>query len=381
MKLNAMFFFSFHSKIFSCESHARAAAADFAKSCVHYINTNLPGNVQVSASHADFMKRFIECFSEHFETEFARRRATQQKPNGTAINSIEEEPEPATESATKPSKPFFRRLSFKGLRKGKVRCCMEPTRRHFMRSADNFGCLCWCGRPHFIRWHSQHCTNERAHTHTQTFSKTNKYPQWLLFSLPPLCPSISLSLFLVFLSVSVSASPQLPRVSFSSASGFSSFFSESSVLYCYRHCSINITQRTTMHRAVGREKRNCPISWSNAEKSVKLMCWRRRVSTNHRKIKNGKSVSWRWWKQSVDIYWNFIHHQMPKRWARKKWDTLASSRCESKPNWILHTWIDLFCFLFGIATEWSILLFDIGCAGDHSPRNAVPWKYIRNQSW
>lgn len=105
---------------FSCERHARHAATDFAKSCVHYINTNLPGNVQVSASHTDFMKRFIECFSEHFETEFARRRATQQKPNGT-INSIEEEPDLATEVATKPSKPFFRRLSFKGLRKGKVR--------------------------------------------------------------------------------------------------------------------------------------------------------------------------------------------------------------------------------------------------------------------
>lgn len=105
--------------IFSCERHARNAASDFAKSCVQYINTNLPVNVQVSASHTDFMKRFIEIFSEHFETEFAKRRAAHQKPNGT-INSIEEEPEPATEVTTKPSKPFFRRLSFKGLRKGKV---------------------------------------------------------------------------------------------------------------------------------------------------------------------------------------------------------------------------------------------------------------------
>lgn len=131
----------FASKNFSCERHARAAAADFAKSCVHYINTNLPGNVQVSASHTDFMKRFIECFSEHFETEFARRRATQQKPNGT-INSIEEEPEPATETTTKPSKPFFRRLSFKGLRKGKV--CAEPNEQKIesilKKSADKIGC-------------------------------------------------------------------------------------------------------------------------------------------------------------------------------------------------------------------------------------------------
>lgn len=105
---------------FSCERHARAAASDFAKSCVHYINTNLPGNVQVSASHTDFMKRFIECFSEHFETEFSRRRLSHQKPNGT-VNSIEEEPEQTNQvEAPKPSKPFFRRLSFKGLKKGKV---------------------------------------------------------------------------------------------------------------------------------------------------------------------------------------------------------------------------------------------------------------------
>lgn len=107
-------------KIFSCERHARASASDFAKSCVHYINTNLPGNVQVSASHTDFMKRFIECFSEHFETEFTRRRASQRKSNGT-VNSIDEEMDRVEAmEAPKPSKPFFRRLSFKGLKKGKV---------------------------------------------------------------------------------------------------------------------------------------------------------------------------------------------------------------------------------------------------------------------
>ncbi|XP_031631928.1 SH2B adapter protein 2 isoform X2 [Contarinia nasturtii] len=103
-----------------CERHARAAAADFAKSCVHYINTNLPGNVQISASHTDFMKRFIECFSEHFETEFSRRRLSHQKPNGT-VNSIDEDAERIDHvDAPKPSKPFFRRLSFKGLKKGKA---------------------------------------------------------------------------------------------------------------------------------------------------------------------------------------------------------------------------------------------------------------------
>lgn len=106
----------------SCERHARAAASDFAKSCIHYINTNLPGNVQVSASHTDFLKRFIECFSEHFETEFSRRRLSHQKPSNGTVTSVEDESDYADHSdLPKPNKPFFRRLSFKGLKKGKVR--------------------------------------------------------------------------------------------------------------------------------------------------------------------------------------------------------------------------------------------------------------------
>lgn len=57
-----------------CERHARAAASDFAKSCVHYINKNLPENVRATVSHRDFMMKYIECFSGHFNTEFSRRR-------------------------------------------------------------------------------------------------------------------------------------------------------------------------------------------------------------------------------------------------------------------------------------------------------------------
>lgn len=106
---------------FSCERHARAAASDFAKSCVHYVNTNLPENVRATVSHSDFMKKFIDCFSEHFETEFSRRRSHQKHSNGT-VASIEEESADYTEriQSPKPAKTFFRRLSFKGLRKGKV---------------------------------------------------------------------------------------------------------------------------------------------------------------------------------------------------------------------------------------------------------------------
>lgn len=57
-----------------CERHARASASDFAKSCIHYVNKNLPENVRATVSHRDFMMKFIECFSDHFDTEFSRRR-------------------------------------------------------------------------------------------------------------------------------------------------------------------------------------------------------------------------------------------------------------------------------------------------------------------
>lgn len=58
-----------------CERHARAAASDFAKSCVHYINKNLPENVRTTVSHREFMVKFIDCFSDHFDSEFSRRRS------------------------------------------------------------------------------------------------------------------------------------------------------------------------------------------------------------------------------------------------------------------------------------------------------------------
>lgn len=69
------------------------------------------------------MRRFVDCFSEHFETEFSRRRLSQQKPSNGTITSVEEESDYAVDHSDvpKPTKPFFRRLSFKGLKKGKVR--------------------------------------------------------------------------------------------------------------------------------------------------------------------------------------------------------------------------------------------------------------------
>lgn len=96
-----------------CERHARVAATDFAKSCAHYIAKH---NGCENVSHRDFMRKFIECFSDHFDAEYSRRR-TQNKTNGTVL---EEESDYSEDSPKTSHKPFFRRLSFKGLRKGKA---------------------------------------------------------------------------------------------------------------------------------------------------------------------------------------------------------------------------------------------------------------------
>lgn len=103
-----------------CERHARAASADFARSCVHYVTNNLPESARQTVSHRDFMRRFIEVFQEHFEHDFYRRRMQSKTGNGTAMVLEESDYSEETDSPKTNHKPFFRRLSFKGLRKGKV---------------------------------------------------------------------------------------------------------------------------------------------------------------------------------------------------------------------------------------------------------------------
>ncbi|KAG4069486.1 hypothetical protein HA402_006852 [Bradysia odoriphaga] len=101
-----------------CERHARASASDFAKSCIHYVNKNLPENVRATVSHRDFMMKFIECFSDHFDTEFSRRRV-HKTGNGSVTLPEETDYTDEIEIPKTTHKPFFRRLSFKGLRRGK----------------------------------------------------------------------------------------------------------------------------------------------------------------------------------------------------------------------------------------------------------------------
>ncbi|XP_029671311.1 SH2B adapter protein 2 isoform X1 [Formica exsecta] len=129
-----------------CERHARALASDFAKAFCTYVNLNLPESARTDISHHDFLKKFVESFCEHFENEYLRQNvrslslhdtrsiassdrdtnlASQNATNAPALASSHEEFSDYSEHegeavSPKPAhKPFFRRLSFKGLKKGK----------------------------------------------------------------------------------------------------------------------------------------------------------------------------------------------------------------------------------------------------------------------
>lgn len=119
-----------------CDRHARAAASEFAKNCCKYLEKNKNKNGDANPSIQQLELKFIESFSSHFESEYRRsqgkvsRRASvlwschtrfifnfQTTVNGTVLEESDysEEIEPSRTN----HKPFFRRLSFKGLRKGK----------------------------------------------------------------------------------------------------------------------------------------------------------------------------------------------------------------------------------------------------------------------
>lgn len=97
-----------------CERHAKVAATDFAKACITYINGNLPPEEARNIQHRSFAQKFVESFSVHYDTEFFRRRST-LKSGGGSVEFDEEHEVPRLLS-----KSLLRRLSFKGLRKGKV---------------------------------------------------------------------------------------------------------------------------------------------------------------------------------------------------------------------------------------------------------------------
>ncbi|XP_011687056.1 PREDICTED: SH2B adapter protein 1 [Wasmannia auropunctata] len=128
-----------------CERHARASASDFAKAFCTYVSLNLPESARANLSHRDFLRKFVESFCEHFESEYLRQSVRSLSLHDTkSAASNEKDVNVASQNANAPvrassheefsdysehegeavspkptHKPFFRRLSFKGLKKGK----------------------------------------------------------------------------------------------------------------------------------------------------------------------------------------------------------------------------------------------------------------------
>lgn len=110
-----------NSWIAFCEKHAKVAASNFAKAFLCFVNSH---NADPSTvDHKEFVAKFIDCFEETFETDLASLKA---KPNGITAGpsngfhgSVREESEYSTREVVKTKRPFFRRLSFKALTKGK----------------------------------------------------------------------------------------------------------------------------------------------------------------------------------------------------------------------------------------------------------------------
>ncbi|XP_060533564.1 SH2B adapter protein 1 [Cylas formicarius] len=102
-----------------CERHAMAAAHDFSKSCVQYINMSLPESSKSLVTAKDLLKRFFDCFTEEFEKDFNKRKLQINKVSNGVSSASEDTFETEESSPKMQHKPFFRRLSFKMLRKSK----------------------------------------------------------------------------------------------------------------------------------------------------------------------------------------------------------------------------------------------------------------------
>ncbi|XP_059217758.1 SH2B adapter protein 2 isoform X1 [Stomoxys calcitrans] len=114
------------------ERHARVAAADFAKACISYINGGLSPEEARNLTYRNFGEKFIDSFAIHYEKEFLRRRSNLKVGNGV----LEETEYTGEEQPKIFPKTFFRRLSFKGLRKGKNFLFLQTL---FHKSSDEEG--------------------------------------------------------------------------------------------------------------------------------------------------------------------------------------------------------------------------------------------------
>lgn len=98
------------SMIEFCERHAQAAAQDFSKSCIQYINTSIQENTNVSLTYRDFLKRYVDTFTEQFEIDFNKRKLHSAKISNGFVSKNEEEIDTEEGSPKMHHKPFFRRF-------------------------------------------------------------------------------------------------------------------------------------------------------------------------------------------------------------------------------------------------------------------------------
>ncbi|XP_014204226.1 SH2B adapter protein 2 [Copidosoma floridanum] len=129
-----------------CDRQARYAAQEFARAFCTYVNVELTEIARTNLSYKDFLRKFFERFCDHFEVEYSKRSVrspSSQNLRLTASNnrisnaisqnnrisvraSSNEEfgnhlQQNGEKTSPKPThKPFFRRLSFKGLKKSKA---------------------------------------------------------------------------------------------------------------------------------------------------------------------------------------------------------------------------------------------------------------------
>lgn len=116
-----------------CNKHAKLAASNFARSFICYVNSHNLNSPTLE--HKEFITKFIDTFVEHFEIELAKHNDKGHLTNGVVGSSginghhnhsghepsdyFEQDPPEMIRSPKPHSKPFFRRLSFKALKKGK----------------------------------------------------------------------------------------------------------------------------------------------------------------------------------------------------------------------------------------------------------------------
>lgn len=97
-----------------CERHAQAAAQDFSKSCMQYMNTTLLENAASSVTYRDFLKKYVDSFTEQFEIDFNKRRLHNTKiSNGVGSKDEDENADVEDGSPKMHHKPFFRRFVLK----------------------------------------------------------------------------------------------------------------------------------------------------------------------------------------------------------------------------------------------------------------------------